>query len=188
MSPAKPKLADPGALIRAGKLKTAEWRVCLDPDLVGEYEQLLIDRDKAKIAASDSLAGGAVAELDAQIAATLEAMEDATITLVLKALPRPEFRALIDKHPPRKDAEGNPSHTRDERIGLAYEPFFDDLLRVSIAEPAIAPHDLSTLLDDLLTDGQWDELTTVAWNLNRQTVSVPFSPAVSPTRRKSLRK
>ncbi len=64
MSPAKPKLADPGVLIRNGKLRTAEFPICLDPDLVSEYERLLLARDAAQ-EADDSL------EFDARAAIAL---------------------------------------------------------------------------------------------------------------------
>jgi hypothetical protein len=183
--PARPKLADPGTLIRNGKLRTGEYRVCVNPDLVNEYEDLVRRRDVAKAAESDSLAGSAAPELDAQIDALLEQMEAATITLVLQALPRPQFRALVDKHPPRKDAEGNIPDINDRRLGVSYDAFFEELVRAQLVAPKLDPADRETLLDELLTDGQWDALTTVAWNINKTAVSVPFSPAASANRRNS---
>ncbi len=175
---------DPGALIRGGKLRTGEFRVCLDPDLIAEYEQLLDQREVAKAAVRDSLAAGPVTAFDGPIAELLERMEAATLTLKLTALPRPEFRALADKHPPRRDADDKLTHSEDI-IGVNCESFFSALLRVAIVEPALDAETLDRLLDELLTDRLWQELNDVAWNLNRQSVSVPFSPAVSPSRRTS---
>lgn len=185
--PAKPKLADPGALIKAGKLKTAEFRVCMDPDLVEEYERLLLARDAAKEAAQDSLAGGRAVEVEAEIAKVLEQIEEQTITLVIKALPRPKFRAMKDEHPPRKDAEGN-LVPDDRRLAVNVDTFFDVLIRAELVSPVLDEDTLTVLLEERLTDGQWDALTTAAWNLNLEKVDVPFSPAVSPSRRNSSRR
>src|SRR5262249_13718881 len=118
--PTRPKLADPGALIRAGKLPTGEYRVCMDPDLLADYERLTLAREAAKKAGNDSLAASIPPELEEQIAKALEAMEDATVVLAFKALPRPQFRALIDKHPPRKDADGKLTHA-DDYLGVNFD-------------------------------------------------------------------
>jgi hypothetical protein len=187
MSPAKPKLADPGTLIRSGKLRTDTFPVCLDPDLVGEYEQLLERRDQAKEAARDSLAGGNVVELDDEIADLLEQMQAATITLVLQALPRPKFRALIDEHPPRKDDGGKLTHPEDA-IGVNASTFFEALVRVSVVEPVLDEETLTLLIDERLDDRQWQDLTDAVWNLNRTSVNVPFSSAALPSRRTSSAK
>jgi hypothetical protein len=184
--PSKPKLADPGALIRGGKLRTDEFRVCMDPDLVDEYERLIVERDEAKEAARDSLAGGSVAELDAQISELLDAMGAATVPLVLKGLPRPQWRAMLDRHPPRKDAEGK--NLARDILGFNYEAFFDELIRASLVSPVLDEETLTLLLDERLTDAQWEALTNVVWGLNRTAVDVPFSPAVSASRRNSSRK
>jgi len=162
----------------------------MDPDLIAEHEDLLQRRDEAKAAAKDSLAGGNVVELEQQIADVLEHIEAATVVLTLQALPRPRFKALKDLHPPRKDAEGNPSpeHAGDLRLGVNEDTFFDVLLRAEIIAPVLDEETLTVLLDERLTDGAWEALTTVAWNLNLEKVAVPFSQAVSPTRRSSSRK
>lgn len=186
--PSRPKLADPGALIRGAKLRTKTERICVDPDLVGEYEELLQRQSDARLAAardaSPSMASpsgqDAGAEYAAPLAKLLEEMEASILPVTFTALPRPRFRALRDKHPPRKDAEGTPTHPRDQVIGAAYEPFFDELIRVSIVTPQLAAGDLDLLLDEKLSDAQWEQLTTAVWNLNRVTVDVPFSPAASP--------
>lgn len=182
--PSKPQLADPGARIRAGKLRTDEFPVCLDPDLVREYEQLLEHRDEAREATRDSLAGGNVVELDTEIADLLEQMQAATLTLVLQSLPRPRFRALIDEHPPRRDADGKLTHAEDA-LGVNADTFFEALIRACLTAPVLDEETLTLLLDERLNDKQWQNLADAAWNLNRTTVDVPFSPAVSPSRRNS---
>lgn len=196
---AKPKLADPGTLIRGGKLRTDTFRACMDPDLIAEYqrivdvrERLVEDRDTQQESARDSLAAKAhtpeldarIADLDKQLTDVQRQIDAATVVLTLQALPRPQFRALMDKHPPRKDAEGKLTHPQDV-LGAAYEPFFDELLRTSIVDPKLDAPTLDLLLDERLTDADWERLTDVAFRLNRSTVSVPFSQAVSTSRRNS---
>lgn len=193
---AKPKLADPGALIRGAKLRTDTVRICVEPDLVAEYEQFVARQEDVRRErirdASPSMASPSpstlATEFDEPIAKLLAEMEQFVLELTFTALPRPKFRALKDKYPPRKDAEGKPTHPRDAVIGAAYEPFFDELIRVSLTAPAIDAEDLDLLLDEKLSDAQWEDLTTRVWNLNRATVDVPFSPAVSPRTTRSSRK
>lgn len=171
-------------LIRGAKLRRDEFRVCADPDLVDEYEHLLAEQATARAAARDSLAGGDVLDLQVRIDTLRGEMEEATVTLVLQALPRREYRALVDKHPPGKDEDGKVL-ARDERVGVDYFAFYDELARRSIVEPHLDAGTLDILLDEKLSDGQWEDLTSRCSRLNRTTVDVPFLPAGSPSRRRS---
>lgn len=188
MSPARPKLADPGQLIRSGKLRSTEYRVCVDPDLVDEYERLVAARDAAKEAAHDSLAGGRAVEIDAEIERVLKEMQEHTVTLILKALPRPRFRAFVDKHPQRKDAEGKLTHPALDMLGVNFDAFFAEFIPASIEMPILDDEAQRILLEELLTDQQYIDLAMLCWNLNKTSVDVPFSPAVSPNRRNSSRR
>lgn len=182
-------------LIRGAKLRRDEFRVCVDPPLVDDYERLLAEQAAERDAARDSLAGGRVLDIQVQLDLLLEQMEAATVTLVLQALPRREYRALIDKHPPRKGDDGT-LIPRDERFGIDYDGFFNELARRSILGSRVddetiedLPADVVELLiEERLSDGQWEDLTSRCNRLNRATVDVPFSPAGSPrTRRSSAR-
>jgi hypothetical protein len=175
-------------LIRGGKLRRDEYRVCLDPDLVDEYERLLEAKASATARDADSLAGGQAVELQQEIDGVLEAMEAATVVLVLQALPRREYRTLVDKHPVPRDADGKASRQRDERAGVDYDEFFSELARRSIVEPELDAPTMDLLLDERLSDGQWDELATKCNLINRSTVDVPFLPAGSTSRRRSAAK
>lgn len=175
-------MTDPKALIRRRKPRTAEYRACVVPDLVGEYEAAVAERDQARTAPRDSLAAGAVPpEVEERIAALLEQIEANTLVLRFKALPRPEFKALRDKHPAKRDEDGNFVRVIDARLGVDTEGFGEPLVRTSLISPDLDDEDLTALIDEVLTDGQWDELFTLIWNLNESTIDVPFSPAVSPT-------
>lgn len=199
---AKPK-PDATALIAAGKRRTDTFRACMDPDLVGAYEvlvdereRLVEERDAQQVKAQDSLAGKAdtseldkqIADLDKQLADLQQQINAVTVVLTFEALPRQVFRALMDKHPPRKDAEGNPTHPQDAILNLAYEPFLDELLRASIIAPDLDAGTLDLLFDERLTDRDWERVTNVVWALNRALVNVPFLSAVSPNRRSSSKR
>lgn len=187
MSPTVPKLADPGALIRAGKLPEKDFPVCVDPDLVAEYEQLVEMRDAAKDVGAGSLAGGNTAGFDEQIADVQKRMEASTVVLRLRALSRLRWKALKDEHPPRKGDDGK-TIPEDVFVGVNRQSFFNALARATIVGPPLDEADREHLLDELLTDGQWEDLTTVAWNMNEAKISVPLSSAASPNRKTSARK
>lgn len=186
MSPTTPKLADPGALIRAGKLPEKDFPVCVDPDLVAEYEQLVEMRDAAKEAGAGSLAGGGTA-FDEQITDVQSRMEAATVVLRLRALGRLRWKALKDGHPARKGDDGKPV-SEDMFVGVNRQSFFNALVRETIAAPVLDSETLDLLLDEKLTDGQWEDLCTVAWNMNEAKINVPLSSAASPNRKSTARR
>lgn len=181
--PAKPKLADPGQLIRGAKRRTSIYRLCTDPDLVAEYEELLVrlaDEESAAVV-EDSLAGGSkVKAVQAELDAALERIAAETVELTFRALPRPRYRALVDAHPPKKDDTGEITDRRSKALGVDYDAFFAELVRVSLVAPELDDETLSTLIDEVLTASQWRDMSTVVWNLNESGVEVPFWPAVSP--------
>ncbi len=144
-------------LIRSAKPRTGTFDVCLDPDLVDEYAALV--RDKADAAEVEQL---------------VERIRAATVTLRFRALPRPEFRAAADRHPPRVDAEGKQTHARTDWLGVNAETFFGEVVPASLVEPELDQETLQLLLDQL-TDRQYETLTDVVWNLNRGKVDLPFS-------------
>jgi len=176
---AKPKL-NAKALIRRRKPRTLEYRVCVDPDLVRGYEAAVAERESARSGPRDSLAAGGMPDgLQQRIADLLAQVEANTIPLTFKALPRPEFRKLRDSHPPKKDADGNFVRLVDARLGVDADGFGEPLVRASLVSPELDDEDLTVLINEVLTDGQWDDLFTRVWNLNEEKVDVPFSPAAS---------
>jgi hypothetical protein len=189
VSPAKPKLADPGQLIRGAKQRTAEFRVCVDPDLVAEHDRLLLARQAAAEAAADSLAGNsAAAGIDAEIEALLGEIEKNTVVLQLRALPRPRFRAIVDQHPPRKDDDDKVTNGLDFQFGVHFDDTMAELIPASLVGPDLDDDERRILLDELLTDAQYIALAVACWDLNREVLNVPFSSGGSASRRTSSRK
>jgi len=178
MSPARPKLADPGALIRGAKHRTDTYKVCTDPDLIDQHARLSAERSRIVNAAGESLAKGDTSTVDARIAEVLAEIEAATVVLTFRSLPRPQYRAMKDKFPPRRNEQGEIEHLED-RIGVNFDPFFDELVRVSLVSPQLAEEDLTYLIEEVLSDRQWIEVTDVVWLLNERTLSIPFLSASS---------
>lgn len=192
-------MADVKALIAGATLPTKPVEVCLNAGLAAEYERLDQQRAEAETAvADDRLVGKSAArQIAEQMEARRQEMLDSTVEFVLRAMPRHRFRALVDKHPPRRDVD-------DDLPGVNAATFYDALIRASVVSPKLDDEDWANLLgvyaehegpcqlDDpdvdnpdchcqggALTSRQFDQLSRTAWSLNRHEVSVPFSPAAS---------
>lgn len=178
MTPKRPRLADvdAAALIRGGRLPERTTHICLAADLVGAWEAL--EQQRTELVRGDSLTDPAVQIKQEQEKLRSE-MAESTVTFTLRALPRRQWRDLYAAHPPRKEPDGSILQ-RDRVLGINYESFFNALLKASIVSPELDEETLDLLLDERLTDRQWEGLTDVAWNLNRGPVNVPFSRDDSP--------
>lgn len=167
---------DVAALIRDATLPERTVAVCLAGDLVAQYEDL--QRRLPTAAAEDSLASPAVA-VRAQLRELQAQMAGHTVTFRLRALPRRQFRELMAAHPPRRDEQGQ--RDQQDYLGVNHDTFFDALIRQSLVEPVLDEQTLTLLLEQRLTDRQYEDLTDAVWLVNRSKVDVPFSPAASPS-------
>lgn len=168
------------ALLDEAKPVERAFAVCLRKDLVAEFEALDRERENLpKHGGGNSLAGpgSAAREIAEQLEALREQMKASTITVKVRALPRKAFRNLVAAHPPRKDEEGNVRP--NDRIGFNADTFFEPLVRASIVEPALTPERWTRLLDETLSDGQYQELASLCWLVNTDDVDIPFSEAAS---------
>lgn len=154
--------------------------LCLRGDLVAQIEDL--ERQLAEAQQSDrgdSLAsGGPARALAEEIEALREQMRDGTVVFRLRSIGRRAFQALIAAYPPRRDDDGRPLDG-DARLGANAETVWDPVLRASLVEPELNPDQLTHILDEVLSDGQYDRLAALAWAVNRGEVDVPFSSAAS---------
>lgn len=178
---------DPLALIRSGpRLPERSVPICMAADLVAEFEEL--DRERHRVvgqpAAEDSLAGPPGLALARQMEDLRQEMEDNTVVFRLRALTRPQFQSLKRAHPPRKGDDGIPNQ-RDAILGVNEESFFGPLLRACLVDPHLDDDTFRVLVDERLTDGQYERLTDMCWALNTRQVDVPFSPAASDLIRNS---
>lgn len=151
---------------------------CLRRDLAVEHERLSEELELLEKKAVDSLAGNGGAELAVRIDELEEQMRDSTYPIVLRAMPRPDFRAFMAAFPPRRDAEGNVSNDIDRLYDYNTDDGFVELVRRSIIDPELDDADFASLMGKL-TDYQFTALAIAAHRLNRGEIDVPFSRAAS---------
>lgn len=156
--------------------------VCLRGDLAADFEQVERQLEEAQKKASDSLAASGISELVDQLDALSAEMRKHTYDFRLRAMSRPAFRALVADHGPRRDPDTNEVLERDRYVGVNTDTFYDALIRACVVDPELDDEDWKTLLDETLTDKQFDALSDAAWYLNRGDVDVPFSRAASRLR------
>lgn len=172
---------DPVDLIRGAQLPEATVELCLRGDLQTQFEQAEKDLAAAQRDAltSNSLSGGGEARV---LAETIERLQDEmrghSLTVRLRALPRLKFRALTEAHQPRT-GDGGVIVEADRYMGINADTFPVALVRACAVEPVLDDDTWAVLLDERLTDWQFDQLFGGAWNINRREVSVPFSRAAS---------
>lgn len=166
--------------LAAAKLPTRTVQICLGGDLVAEHEEAERQLEEAQRRPTDSLAGNGVTELIERIESLEAQMREQSETFVLRALPRTQWRDLVNSHPPRRD-EGKVNED-DAAIGLNIETFYDDMVRRCIVSPELDDEDWAAL-SEALTDRQFSDLAAAAWALNRHEVDVPFSHAASRAKR-----
>lgn len=168
-------MTDFKSLLAGAKMPERIVQLCLRGDLTAEVEKLFYELQKAKAQKTDSLAGNGTGELIERIEALQAEMREHTAPVRLRALPRARWRELKEKHPPRRDDDGD-ALPEDLRSGVNRATFFEPLVRASVVDPDLTDSEWSQLLD-AITDMQFEELAGVAWELNQERVDVPFSPA-----------
>ena len=170
------------SMLAEAALPETTVQICLRGDLVAEHELAERELEKALVRAVDSLAGNGAAEIAERIEGLEEQMREHTYDFRLRALRRPQWRALVEAHPPRR-GEDNEILPQD-RMLVNSETFFDAMIRACLVDPDLSDEEWRQL-NDALTDKQYDQLSDAAWALNRREVDVPFSLAASRMRRTS---
>lgn len=167
-------MADAASLIREATLPERTWPACLRPDLIRAYESLQEQKIELESAVpADSMVGASdTTDVDAQLAELTEEMRASTITFVLRALPRPKFRALWSAHPPRQGADGNP--IKEDLIGVNQGTFFRALIRQSTVSPELDEETWNLLLDEKLSDRQWHDFANACFDLSQERLELPF--------------
>lgn len=189
-TPAGANGAGPGvdidALIDAAQPAQRSIALCLRGDLVSEFEELERQLEDAQASdKGDSLAsGGSASALIAAQDALREQMKASTVTVVLRAMPRREFRQLCDRHPPKVDEDGKVDPD-DARAGVNTDTIWDPLIRACWSTPVIDKARLTLLLDEKLSNRQYERLALLAMNVNQSDVDIPFSFAASRLRQNS---
>lgn len=154
--------------------------LCLRGDLVAEWQDLERRFKQANSAADeDTLASKNSAEavdLARQMADLEEQMRAATRVFRLQAKPRNEWRELLNQHPPR---EGN---EQDAQTDFNRETFPIAAVAACCIMPKMTVAQAERLVEEKLSDGQWNELFAHVWAMHAGSVDVPFSLAASAIR------
>lgn len=170
-------MADFDKLLAGARLPEAGVPLVLRGDLALRHEHLeaeLAAAEEADRTGSDFPgAGGGRARKVAEQIRDLEAeMRDHTHVFALRALPRQQFRDLVEAHPPRDENKD------DQAFAVNMATFPVPLIAASCTDPVMTPEQVDQLLE-VLTEGQMLELYSAALHLNRARVDVPKSFAAS---------
>jgi hypothetical protein len=164
-------------LIAKAKRPSCSVDLFLGDERVDEYEDLGRQLKEAGKVDDDSLDGGSATVIARRMDALGEAMADSLVSVKMRAMRRRDYNELLDKHPPRRDADGRVNLL--DIGGYNQATFFPALIRACWEAPTVEPADLENLLEEVLSDQQYDELANTALRANRGKVDIPFSPAVS---------
>jgi hypothetical protein len=170
-------MVDVAALIKAAKRPERTVQVFLAGDQVAEFEELDRQREAAQRQGTESLDAGPAVVLAQRMKELRTRMADSAVTIRLRALSRLAYDKLLAEHPPRRGDDGEvlPS----DLSGFNSATFYEPLIRACWVEPVLDPEVLTQLLDEVLSNRQFDEVAMTALVVNRGTVDVPFSPAAS---------
>lgn len=146
--------------------------LCLRGDLQSEWDRLEEAFNIADTTISgDVLETGRSAEA-ARLAQEMELvrhqMMATTVRFTLRALGRKDWKKIAADNPPSDDDLSG--------LDVDEEQFVTDMIAACCIEPTMTRSQAETLRDEL-TDGQWQSLATAAWELNKNTLVVPFSLA-----------
>jgi hypothetical protein len=168
------------------KLPTRSVPLCLRGDLIAAWQDLDRRFNQANEAPDEDTLASATSEeardLAQQMADLEEQMRAATRTFRLQGLPGSKWRELLKAHPPR---EGD---TGDQQTEFNRDTFGVAALAACCAMPKMTLAQAEKLIDEKLTDGQWNTLFAHVWNMHTTAVDVPFSLAASAIRAASAPK
>jgi hypothetical protein len=163
--------------------------VCLRGDLAASYTTLDRRLADASRASDDSMTGGTEAlQIAEEMTALRAKMQAHTYRFTFVALPRQQYRDMVDSHPPRD------GHPLDAAYGVNMNLFPAQLIAASCAaitpagdEPPVPAADADPVLsaedvEDMtgqLSDGQVHAMFVCALKLNRSEVDLPKSRTAS---------
>jgi hypothetical protein len=155
--------------------------ICLRGDLAQAYADLERQLAAANGRDQGSIVGGAeAAEIAERMAALAEQMSAFTYRFTFRALPRKQWRDMVDAHPPREEAEDRLNRVNMETFPVALiaascvgiQPVADESPIPPDAPRALSDDDAQDMADSL-TDGQIAAMFACAARLNRSAVDLP---------------
>lgn len=150
------------------RLREEITQICLRPDLLDAWEEAntALSEQRVKDTTNARLSSGVSAETKrlAQKVQDLEAEIEATaIRFHFRAMPKDEWRALCDNHPPRK---GN---DMDLYAGYDRDAVIDSAVRKCLFDPVFDDESWAQFLA-VCNPSEWNELRTTVTSVNRSVV------------------
>lgn len=149
--------------------------ICLRPDLVDAWREAN-DELEAIVAAGPQGRLGAKPAGQQEAAERVQAleaeMEGALATFRFRALPKDEFRALCDDHPPRKGNE------LDLYMGYNRDAVLDEAVRLCMTDPVFDDKSWAEFVA-VVNGGEWEELRRVVNSVNKGVHDAPKSVLAS---------
>src|SRR5262245_4429835 len=116
--------------------------------------------------------GGSLAPQLAQEYDDLRAeAEETALRIVVQAVPRKQWRELLQAHPPVADADGEIDEEH-KRLGFNPDTFFDAIVKPCVVEPEFTDEEWDEFEEDC-SEAHWDKLSSAAYLLNVQGVDLP---------------
>jgi hypothetical protein len=147
--------------------------LCMRGDLQAAWEQLDRDFDTADKEITEEVTNGGssvrAVKIAQQMAEIEQEMRTSTVIFTLRGLSRTRWKELVEAHPP---VEGEDEGEVNE------ESFVTAMIAECCVEPMMTIEQAGRLRDEV-TDGQWQELATASWQLNKSMIGIPFSLAAS---------
>lgn len=160
-------------ILAQAKRPTTSVSLCLRGDLTAPYRDLERQLPAASRTAPSIGQRSDAAVIAEQMQALEAEMAAASQAFVLQALSAKEWSDFNLTKPERLKDEP------DELLNARVFAWVVELVARSVVEPVRMTAEQVGQLCDVLSGGQWDELSETAWRLNRADVAVPFSVAAS---------
>jgi hypothetical protein len=149
--------------------------LCMRGDLQAVWEQLDRDFDTADKEITDEVTEGGSPVLAVKIAKQMAEVEremrDSTVIFILRGLSRSQWQEIVKENPPIEGVD-------EEGAEVNEESFVTAMIAQCCADPSMTIEQAKRLHDEV-TDGQWQSLATAAWQVNKNTPTVPYSLAAS---------
>lgn len=158
------------------RLNEGEIEICLRPDLIDEWQEA--NETLQELVAAGMKPGRIASKPTEQIEAAKrvqdleQQIQAASAVFRFRALPKDEWRALCDDHPPRKGNEV------DHWTGYNRDAVLDAAVRASLYDPVFDDESWANLVA-VTSGGEWEELRKEANSVNRGVNDNPKSELAS---------
>lgn len=159
-------------------LREEATQICLRPDLLDKWEDAntaLAELQASEAAGSARLGTGVSSAVKRAAEAVREVeqeIESSSITFRFRAMSKDQYRALCDRHAPRKGNE------LDQFTGYDRDAVSDALVRECLYDPVFDDASWAAFLE-VCNPSEWAELRNTAQSANRGSVDLPKSSLAS---------